>query len=133
MDDFQTLTEAELLKNMKGKFFGQVNLVLIGQKYVNDHASFTLTSGIFADEPAKGVTGGGVISGALHSFVLSAALELKRGMRINVVSPTIVEDSVEAFAKFFLGLKVVSMQNLSKCYIESIETSVNGKIFRAYS
>jgi NAD(P)-dependent dehydrogenase (short-subunit alcohol dehydrogenase family) len=75
LDNFQTLTEDELLRNMKGKFFGQANLVLIGQHYLNKGGSFTLTSGVFADHPDKSVTGGGVVSGALHSFVLSAALE----------------------------------------------------------
>ena len=87
MDDFETLTTVQLLENMQGKLLGQINLVLIGQRYLADGGSFTLTSGIFADEPWKGVTGGGVISGALHSFVLSASIELKRGLRINAVSP----------------------------------------------
>ena len=90
LDRFDELTEAALLANMRGKLFGQINLVLIGQRYLADGGSFTLTSGIFADEAWKGVTGGAIISGALHSFVLSAAIELPRALRINVVSPTMV-------------------------------------------
>jgi hypothetical protein len=90
LDEFDTLTEEQLLDNMRGKFFGQVNLVLIGQRYVNSGGSFTLTSGVFADVPANRVTGGAVVSGALHSFVLSAAHELEGRYRVNVVSPTMV-------------------------------------------
>lgn len=132
LDNFQTLTEAELLENMRGKFFGQVNLVLIGQRYLNHSGSFTLTSGVFADMPAKGVTGGGVISGALHSFVLSAALELRFAQRVNVVSPTMVEDSVEAFGSLFPGLTPVPMDTLIADYLTCIEGHETGQILRAY-
>lgn len=44
LDEFAALTEEELLDNMRGKFFGQANLVLIGQRYVNPGGSFTLAS-----------------------------------------------------------------------------------------
>lgn len=132
LDDFRTLTEAELLENMRGKLFGQVNLVLIGQRYLNTDGSFTLTSGVFADRPAKGVTGGGVISGALHSFVLSAALELPHGQRVNVVSPTMVEDSVGVFGSLFPGLKPVAMDTLVAHYLTCIEGRETGQVVRAY-
>jgi hypothetical protein len=117
---------------MRGKFFGQANLVLIGQRYVNPGGSFTLTSGIFADVPAKRVTGGAVVSGALHSFVLSAALELEGRYRVNVVSPTMVADSVDEFADLFPGLSVVSMASLVENYIDCIEGDATGQIIRAY-
>jgi NAD(P)-dependent dehydrogenase (short-subunit alcohol dehydrogenase family) len=132
LDEFATLTEEQLLDNMRGKFFGQANLVLIGQRYVNPDGSFTLTSGVFADQPAKGVTGGGVVSGALHSFVLSAALELQRRYRVNVVSPTIVGDSVDEYAALFPGLSSVSMDTLVGHYVDCIEGDMTGRIIRAY-
>lgn len=37
---------------------GQVNVVLIVQHYVNNGGSFTLTSDIMADEPAKDCAAG---------------------------------------------------------------------------
>ncbi|HEX2285741.1 MAG TPA: short chain dehydrogenase, partial [Mycobacterium sp.] len=132
LDDFASLTEQELLDNMRGKFFGQANLVLIGQRYVNAGGSFTLTSGVFADVPAKGVTGGGVVSGALHSFVLSAALELEGRYRVNVVSPTIVGDSVDEYADLFPGLASVPMDTLVGHYVDCIEGDTTGRIIRAY-
>ena len=88
MDDFATVSRAELIANMQAKLFGQVDLVLLGQHYACDGASFTMTSGVFADQAWPGVTGGAMISGALHAFVLSANVQLPRGMRINAVSPT---------------------------------------------
>jgi NAD(P)-dependent dehydrogenase (short-subunit alcohol dehydrogenase family) len=132
MDDFESLTDEEMLENMRGKFFGQANLVLIGKRYLADGGSFTLTTGIFGDEPWKGVTTGGVISGALHSFVLSAAIELKRGLRINAVSPGMVEDSVRAYGNLFPGMKAVPMDTLVEAYTRCIEGMGTGEIIRVY-
>ncbi|MGN8068158.1 short chain dehydrogenase [Mucilaginibacter sp. SG564] len=132
MDDFDTLTADALYDNMRGKFFGQAQLVLTGQHYLNDNGSFTLTSGIFADEPAKGVTGGGVVSGALHSFVLSAALELKRGLRVNVVSPGMVEDSAKDYGHLFPGLRAIPMTEITDAYLQCLNTNITGKILRVY-
>jgi NAD(P)-dependent dehydrogenase (short-subunit alcohol dehydrogenase family) len=132
LDEFTTLTPDGLLANMRAKFFGQVDLVLTGQHHCADGASFTLTSGIFADEAWPRVTGGGVISGALHSFVLSAAIELPRGMRINVVSPTMVGDSVDAFATDFPGMHFVPMSELVEHYLHCVEGHDTGRIIRAY-
>lgn len=132
MDNFATLTEKELLDNMKGKLLGQINLVLIGQHYLKTGASFTLTSGIFADEPARGVTGGGLISGALHSFVRSAALELKDRFRVNCVSPGMAEDSAKEYGHLFPHLKGVSMDRLTDAYIQSVEGDMSGEVFRIY-
>ncbi|WP_280402536.1 hypothetical protein [Nocardia carnea] len=117
---------------MRAKFFGQVDLVLTGQHHCSDGASFTLTSGIFADEPWPHVTGGGVISGALHSFVLSAAIELPRRMRINVVSPTLIGDSVDAFAAEFPGMRPVPMDELVEHYLHCVHGGGTGRIIRAY-
>ncbi|MBC9797555.1 short chain dehydrogenase [Sinomicrobium weinanense] len=132
MDNFRSLTELDLLINMKGKLLGQVNTVLIGQHYLNDNGCFTLTSGIFADRPSKGVTGGGMISGALHSFVLSAAVELERGLRVNVVSPGMAEDSAADFSRFFPDLKPVGMGRIVDAYVETIEKDNTGEIIRVY-
>src|SRR3954453_10439042 len=44
LDEFAALTEEDLLDNLRGKFFGQASLVLIGQRYVNPGGSFTLAS-----------------------------------------------------------------------------------------
>jgi NAD(P)-dependent dehydrogenase (short-subunit alcohol dehydrogenase family) len=131
-DDFSTLTEQQLLDDFQGKLFGQVNLVLIGQHYLNDHGSFTLTSGIFADVPYKGVTGGAMISGALHSFVLSASVELPKNIRINVVSPGLVEDSAVAYGHLFPGLLPISMEEITEAYRSSVEDGLNGQIIRLY-
>src|SRR4051812_22793104 len=57
LDEFATLTSDALFENMRAKFFGQADLVLTGQHHCADGASFTLTSGIFADQAWPHVTG----------------------------------------------------------------------------
>jgi NAD(P)-dependent dehydrogenase (short-subunit alcohol dehydrogenase family) len=125
LDDFATLTEQQLQADLKGKLFGQMNIVLIGQHHINNNGCFTLTSGIFADIPYKGVTGGGIISGALHSFVLSASIELPRNIRINAVSPGLAEDSAKEYGHLFPGMPAVAMNKLTA-------DNFNGQILRVY-
>ncbi|WP_147917516.1 short chain dehydrogenase [Ruania zhangjianzhongii] len=132
LDEFTTLTRDSLIANMQAKLFGQVDLVLIGQRHLADGGSFTLTSGIFADQAWPTVTGGAMISGALHAFVLSAALELPRRLRINAVSPTMIGDSVEVFSEHFPGMRPVPMDTLITEYLACIEGARTGQVIRAY-
>lgn len=132
LDEFRTLTTGQLHANLRAKFYGQADLVLTGQHHCRDGASFTLTSGIFADQAWPGVTGGGVISGALHSFVRSAAIKLSRRMRINAVSPAMVADSAEAFGAHFPGMRPVPMDVLVRHYLDCVEGERSGEVIRAY-
>jgi hypothetical protein len=79
------------------------------------------------------VTGGAVISGALHSFVFSAAIELKRGLRINVVSPRLVADAADAYGHLFPGMPAVPMDRLVDAYIHCVEGDRTGESVRVYS
>jgi NAD(P)-dependent dehydrogenase (short-subunit alcohol dehydrogenase family) len=130
--NFQTMTEADLLPSLKGKLLGQVNVVLIGQHFLNENGSFTVTSGILADDPAKNSACGALISGALNSFVFAASLELKREIRINAVSPGIVEDSFEQYGHEFPGFNPVPMTKVINAYLKSVEGVSNGQILKVY-
>lgn len=132
MDNFAQLTSAQLREDMRGKCFGQVDLVLLGQKFLRDGGSFTLTSGVFADIPYRGVTGGAVTSGALHSFVLSAALELPRRQRINVVSPSLVDASAVQYGALFPGLRPVALSAVVGAYVAAVDAGITGQILRVY-
>jgi NAD(P)-dependent dehydrogenase (short-subunit alcohol dehydrogenase family) len=78
-----------------------------------------LTSGIAAEHPAKNGTCVAMLNGALNSFVLAAAQELKKGQCINVVSPGLVEDSWERYGALFPGYNLVPMQKLVNAYLLS--------------
>lgn len=129
---FSELTEEDFYIGIRGKMMGQVNLVHIGQKYLDDNGSFTLTTGILADEPVLGSCALSLVNGGVNSFVLAAAQELPRGQRINVVCPTVVADSVDNYAEVFPGYAPVSMEHVVNGYIKSVEGKITGRIIRIY-
>ena len=126
------MTEEDVYVGIRGKMMGQVNLVLIGQKYINDNGSFTLTTGILADDPIAGSCAVSLVNGGVNSFVLAAAQELKRGIRINVVCPTVVEDSAAAFGDWFAGFDPASMPRVVNGYKKSVEGLITGRIIKIY-
>ncbi len=129
---FAEMTEEDMYIGVRGKMMGQANLVRIGQKYLNDNGSFTLTTGILADEPVFGSVGLSLVNGAVNSFAIAAAQELSRGQRVNVVCPTVVEDSAEMYADFFPGFDPVSMERVVNGYIRSVETKITGRVIKIY-
>lgn len=114
--DLATLTEENLNLGIKNKLIGQANLVLVGQNYLNDNGSFTLTSGKMGDKPAKNAAGKAIVNGGVNSFGMAASLEMPRGLRINVVSPSKVAD--------------IPMNDLINGYLQSIEGIVTGEIIK---
>jgi NAD(P)-dependent dehydrogenase (short-subunit alcohol dehydrogenase family) len=129
---FRELSEEDFYIGIRSKMMGQVNLVRIGQNYVNDGASFTLTTGILAEEPVVGSASLALVNGAVNSFAIAAALELPRGVRINVVSPTVVEDSADDYENVFPGYQAVSMASVVAAYQRCIENPITGRIIRVY-
>ncbi|TDX00337.1 short chain dehydrogenase [Dinghuibacter silviterrae] len=129
---FDDMTPALMLPGIQGKLLGQVNLVVAGKPFVRPGGSFTLTTGIAAELPARNGTCVALINGALNSFVLGAAQEMTDGRRVNAVSPGLVEDSAERYGAFFPGYNLVPMDKLVNAYILSVEGAVNGKILKVY-
>ena len=112
---------------------GQVNLVKIGRKYINYGGSFTLTTGILADNPVKMTTSAALVNGGIHSFVKAASLEMENNIRVNVISPGLVEDSAEKYKDYFPGYEIVKMKKLAELYAKVIKGDQNGEVIRIYS
>jgi NADP-dependent 3-hydroxy acid dehydrogenase YdfG len=129
---FETLKEADFYIGIRSKLMGQVNLVRIGKDFLNPEGSFTLTTGILADDPVLMTTSAAMVNGAIHSFVQAAALELKNGQRINAVSSGLVEDAVDKYADYFPGHNPVPMQKVVNAYLRCIEGSGTGQVVRIY-
>lgn len=131
--NFYSMTQEDMMPGIQGKLLGQINVVLIGKDYLLPDGSFTLTSGIAAQHPAKNGACVAMINGAVNSFVLAAAQELKNDQRINVVSPGLVEDSRERYGELFPGFNYAPMQKVVNAYALSVEGAVNGEILKVYS
>ena len=131
-DTFENLSEDDFHIGLNSKLMGQVNLVRIGQNYLNEGGSFTLTTGILADDPVLMTTSAAMVNGGIHSFVKAASLEMKNGHRINVVCPGLVEDSKEKYADYFPGHNPIAMEKVVSGYLRSIEGAHNGEVIRIY-
>lgn len=127
-----TMTEDDLYKGIRSKLMGQVNLVMVGKEYINDGGSFTLISGVLADDPIRNGVGLSMVNGALNSFALTAAVELKRGIRINVVCPGLVDESEEQMGSAFPGHVPVPMKRVVYGYLKSVEGPITGQVIRIY-
>jgi NAD(P)-dependent dehydrogenase (short-subunit alcohol dehydrogenase family) len=129
---FDSLTEEDFYIGLRSKLMGQVNLVRIGQRYINSGGSFTLTTGILADHPVMFTTSAAMVNGGIHSFVKAAALELPNGIRINVVSSGLVEDAVDKYEAYFPGHNPIPMKKVINGYVKSVEGKQTGEIIRIY-
>jgi NAD(P)-dependent dehydrogenase (short-subunit alcohol dehydrogenase family) len=130
---FQEMKEEDFYVGIKSKLMGQVNLVKIGQHYLNEGGSFTLTTGILADDPVYGTTNAAMVNNAIHGFVIAVSQELTKGFRINAVAPGLVEDSAEKLGDLFPGHSPVKMEKVGLGYVRSVEGKKTGEIIRIYS
>jgi NAD(P)-dependent dehydrogenase (short-subunit alcohol dehydrogenase family) len=129
---FDSMSEDDFYIGIKSKLMGQVNLVRIGQNYLNAGGSFTLTTGILADHPVLLTSSAAMVNGGIHSFVKAVSLELSNGCRINVVSSGLVEDAVEKYEAYFPGHNPIPMSKVINGYVRSVEGKGTGEIIRIY-
>lgn len=123
------MTTEQFMKGINHKVLPQVNLVLEGFDYVNDGGSFTVTSGVLNRDPIPGGSCAAAANGALDGFVLGAAVDMPRGIRINAVSPEVLEVSRAKYDGFFRGHVHVSEEAVGLAYSKAVEGCLNGQVF----
>lgn len=122
------MTTGQFIKGINGKVLPQINLVLLGFEYMNDGGSFTLTSGVLNRDPIKGGSSAAAANGAIDGFVGGAAIEMPRGIRINAVSPEVLEVSRTKYDGFFRGHNHVSNEAVGRAFSKAVEGLVNGQV-----
>ncbi|HVT03739.1 MAG TPA: short chain dehydrogenase [Thermoanaerobaculia bacterium] len=85
-EDFQT--------SLGYKLMGQVNVIRCGFETVRDSGSIAVTSGMLSRSPMPGSGAISLVNAGLEGFVRAAALEAPRGIRVNVVSPPWVGETL---------------------------------------
>ena len=123
------MTSEQFMKGINHKVLPQVNLVLEGFDFVNDGGSFTLTSGVLNRDPIRGGSCAAAANGALDSFVYGASVDMPRGIRINSVSPEVLEVSRQKYDGFFHGHHHVSDEAVGLAYCKAVEGCLNGQVF----
>jgi NAD(P)-dependent dehydrogenase (short-subunit alcohol dehydrogenase family) len=122
------MTSANFMESIGGKALPQVNLVLEGLDSMNDGGSFTLTSGVTNRDPIRGGAGAAAANGALDGFVVGAAVDMPRGIRINAVSPEVLESCRKAYDGFFPGHVHVSNEAVGLAYSKAVEGCLSGQV-----
>jgi len=116
--------------SLGSKLMGQISLVQEAIPFVNERGSFTLVSGVLNEEPIFAGVAGATVSGALEGFVRAAAVELPKGLRINVVNPTILKESEAHMGPFFPGVVPVEGWRVAQAYKRAILGVQTGRVYR---
>jgi NAD(P)-dependent dehydrogenase (short-subunit alcohol dehydrogenase family) len=122
------MTSEQFMTGINKKVLPQVSLVLEGFNYVNDGGSFTVTSGVTNRDPIRGGSCTAAANGAIDGFVTGAAVDMPRGIRINAVSPEVLEACREAYDGFFPGHVHVSNEAVGLAYSRAVEGCLSGQI-----
>lgn len=69
------------------------------------------------------------VNGSVEGFVRAAAIELENDIRINAVSPTVIEDSPQYFP-YFSGEIPVTMKQLEYCFRKSVFGTNTGYVIK---
>ena len=98
----------------------------------DDGGSITLSSGILTEQPIRQGSSATMVNGAIEGFVRAAAIELDRGLRINAVSPNVVQESMAAYAPYFRGFEAVPAARAALAYSRSVEGAQTGQVYKVF-
>ncbi|HBY84629.1 MAG TPA: short chain dehydrogenase [Colwellia sp.] len=130
---FSELSRDEWDLGINSRLMGQVNLTQIGLQYLNAGGSITLTSGIIADYPIAYGTSAATLNGAIEHFAKAVSVELPKSIRINVVSPSVVTESLDIYGDYFPGFNSISAKDVAKFYVRSVLGVETGQILKAFA
>ncbi len=111
------------------KLLGQVNLALAARTHLRDGGSVTLVTGIATGHTFPGASGFTMANAAIEGFARAAAIEMPRGIRINVVSPGVLAESPAPVFDLFAGIEPVPAARVAQAYLRSIEGGQTGQVF----
>ena len=126
-------TAEEFQKGLSNKLLGQINLVLYGKKYLNDGGSVTLSAGILNHHPVGGSVISSTVNGGLEAFAHAAALELERGLRVNVVSASVIAEALDSYGEYFVGFEPIPAARAASYFVRSAHGIENGETFLVFS
>lgn len=120
------LTDAQFELGWNNKFLGQVNLLRVGQRFINKGGVVLFTSGMLASDPIPGSASVSAVNGALNSFVIAASIELGDKLRINVISPIFVKETMEKMGMD--SSSGMSAANTAIAYQVALEGQMTGAV-----
>ncbi|WP_198407626.1 SDR family oxidoreductase [Mesoplasma melaleucae] len=132
MKPIEELTNEDVIFSISSKLLGQVNMVLVTSKYVNNNGSITLIAGVIKDELIKMGSMYALTNGGVAAFAKAAAFDVKNNIRINCVSSSVFHESMVEYGEYFKGVKPVPVVKAAKAFINIIEGEINGQEVKVY-
>jgi NAD(P)-dependent dehydrogenase (short-subunit alcohol dehydrogenase family) len=120
------LTDDDFARSLRYKLMGQVNVIRAAMDKVKDGGSITVTSGILAGKPMPGSAAVSLVNAGLEGFVRAAGLEMQRGVRVNVVSPPWVKETLRA--RKMDEAHGMAAEDVAKAYVAAVEGRANGEV-----
>ncbi|WP_458627097.1 short chain dehydrogenase [Winogradskyella sp. PC D3.3] len=125
---FTEMTSEQWATTVTSKMMGQINIVRIGQEYIADNGSFSLITGILNTKPIPLAIADATTSGAIDTFVKCVAFELPRGIRINSINPTVLEEAWEVYGEMMPGFEPVPGRLVGKAFERSVDGFITGQV-----
>lgn len=91
---FDKLTDDDFRFTLENKLMGQINLIRAAMPMIRENGSITITSGQLSRYAMVGSGAVSLVNAGIEGFTRSAALEAPRGVRVNVVSPGWVKETM---------------------------------------
>lgn len=123
------LADDDYAFSLANKLMGQVNLVRCAIGHVDEGGSVTLTSGTLAQDPMVGSAAVSLVNAGVEGFVRAAALELQGKLRVNVVSPGWVSETLASMGKD--GSQGIAAADVAKVYKRALDESMTGQTLPA--
>ncbi len=120
------LQYSDYLNALTNKALAQINLVRTGLSHIAERGSFTLLSGIPSRDPVVSSAAAATANGAIEAFVRAAAIEIAP-RRVNVVSPSVFTESLDAYGDFFPGFRPVDLVDVARAFQKAVEGADTGK------
>ncbi|MFG2432493.1 short chain dehydrogenase [Streptomyces sp. NPDC048590] len=125
--DLASAADDEFAAGVRGKLLGQVALARRAVRHIRDGGSVTLTGGTFS-APLAGGSLGALINSGLEGFVGNVAGELPRSLRINLISPGWIKESLEGMGAD--SAEGTPVSEVARAYVEAVEGTVQGQTIR---
>ncbi len=125
--DLESAADEEIVTGVQGKLLGQVALVQRAVRRLRDGGSITLTGGTFST-PLAGGSLGALVNTGLEGFVRNAASELPRRLRINLISPGWIKETLESMGAD--GSEGTPVSEVARAYVTTVEGTAQGQTIR---
>ena len=124
-----SLSDDDYAFSLANKLMGQVNLVRCSIGHVKEGGCITLTSGVLAQQPMVGSAAVSIVNAGIEGFARVAALEWQGKLRVNVVSPGWVAETLESMGKD--GSEGIAAADVAKAYKRTLDETMTGQVLLA--